>query len=100
MNSLQYSPASSSTTTTHLHNHLHNPPTPTPSPSTVSTPLKRTRAKRSCDFCRKRKSRCDADHSIPCSNCRAVNTMQWGILYGLEHGSYDKFFPLLVGIHL
>ncbi|KAI9480326.1 MAG: fungal-specific transcription factor domain-containing protein [Benjaminiella poitrasii] len=36
-------------------------------------PLKRTRAKRSCDFCRKRKSRCDADNSIPCSNCRA-----WG----------------------
>lgn len=36
-------------------------------------PLKRTRAKRSCDFCRKRKSRCDADHAVPCSNCRAVN---------------------------
>lgn len=36
-------------------------------------PLKRTRAKRSCDFCRKRKARCDADHSVPCSNCRAVN---------------------------
>ncbi|KAI7847709.1 fungal-specific transcription factor domain-containing protein [Circinella umbellata] len=35
--------------------------------------LKRTRAKRSCDFCRKRKSRCDADTSIPCSNCKA-----WG----------------------
>lgn len=34
--------------------------------------LKRTRAKRSCDFCRKRKSRCDADTSTPCSNCRAV----------------------------
>ena len=34
--------------------------------------LKRTRAKRSCDFCRKRKSRCDADTSIPCSNCKAV----------------------------
>ncbi|KAI8375236.1 hypothetical protein BD560DRAFT_83220 [Blakeslea trispora] len=37
-----------------------------------STPLKRTRAKRSCDFCRKRKSRCDADISTPCSNCKAV----------------------------
>ncbi|RCI05378.1 hypothetical protein CU098_004292 [Rhizopus stolonifer] len=37
-------------------------------------PLKRTRAKRSCDFCRKRKSRCDADHAVPCSNCRA-----WGL---------------------
>ncbi|KAI8094556.1 hypothetical protein BDF21DRAFT_409008 [Thamnidium elegans] len=35
-------------------------------------PLKRTRAKRSCDFCRKRKARCDADHTIPCSNCKAV----------------------------
>ncbi|CAO3641248.1 unnamed protein product [Mucor fragilis] len=38
-----------------------------------ATPLKRTRAKRSCDFCRKRKSRCDADASTPCSNCKA-----WG----------------------
>lgn len=37
-----------------------------------ATPLKRTRAKRSCDFCRKRKARCDADHTIPCSNCKAV----------------------------
>ncbi|ORY89565.1 fungal-specific transcription factor domain-domain-containing protein [Syncephalastrum racemosum] len=41
--------------------------------ATPPVPLKRTRAKRSCDFCRKRKSRCDADASIPCSNCRA-----WG----------------------
>ncbi|CEP11184.1 hypothetical protein [Parasitella parasitica] len=41
--------------------------------STLATPLKRTRAKRSCDFCRKRKSRCDADASTPCSNCKA-----WG----------------------
>ncbi|ORY94082.1 hypothetical protein BCR43DRAFT_354982 [Syncephalastrum racemosum] len=53
------------------------PPTPIPSRSSpdqhTTQPLKRTRAKRSCDFCRKRKSRCDADTSIPCSNCRA-----WG----------------------
>ncbi|KAG2237075.1 hypothetical protein INT48_001843 [Thamnidium elegans] len=41
--------------------------------STNTQPLKRTRAKRSCDFCRKRKSRCDADSSTPCSNCKA-----WG----------------------
>ncbi|KAI8384440.1 fungal-specific transcription factor domain-containing protein [Radiomyces spectabilis] len=53
---------------------IHTPPTPTPSSSALSSPpLKRTRAKRSCDFCRKRKSRCDADNSIPCSNCKA-----WG----------------------
>ncbi|KAI8990031.1 hypothetical protein BDB01DRAFT_779776 [Pilobolus umbonatus] len=36
--------------------------------SISEAPLKRTRAKRSCDFCRKRKSRCDADTSLPCSN--------------------------------
>lgn len=43
--------------------------------STASRPvpaLKRKRAKRSCDFCRKRKSKCDADTSIPCTNCLAV----------------------------
>ncbi|OZJ02651.1 hypothetical protein BZG36_04409 [Bifiguratus adelaidae] len=28
--------------------------------------LKRTRAKRSCDFCRKRKSKCDADWQVEC----------------------------------
>ncbi|KAI9486490.1 MAG: fungal-specific transcription factor domain-containing protein, partial [Benjaminiella poitrasii] len=39
----------------------------------IILPIKRTRAKRSCDFCRKRKARCDADQSTPCSNCRA-----WG----------------------
>ncbi len=38
----------------------------------IVVPLKRTRAKRSCDFCRKRKSRCDADSTLPCSNCKAV----------------------------
>jgi hypothetical protein len=38
-------------------------------------PLKRSRAKRSCDFCRKRKARCDADVSIPCSNCKAVRNL-------------------------
>lgn len=42
------------------------------SSATIDIPLKRTRAKRSCDFCRKRKARCDADHTIPCSNCKAV----------------------------
>ncbi|KAI8881510.1 hypothetical protein K501DRAFT_334674 [Backusella circina FSU 941] len=42
-------------------------------PIDTNVPLKRTRAKRSCDFCRKRKARCDADHSMPCSNCKA-----WG----------------------
>lgn len=43
------------------------------SSSAPSVPLKRTRAKRSCDFCRQRKSRCDADASTPCSNCKAVS---------------------------
>ncbi|KAI9493352.1 fungal-specific transcription factor domain-containing protein [Zychaea mexicana] len=71
MNSLHYSPTASASNP--LHTHLNNPPTPSPSPSSASIPLKRTRAKRSCDFCRKRKSRCDADSSVPCSNCRA-----WG----------------------
>lgn len=44
--------------------------------SVTHVPLKRTRAKRSCDFCRKRKSRCDADNTMPCSNCRAVNNQR------------------------
>ncbi|RUP52081.1 hypothetical protein BC936DRAFT_141782 [Jimgerdemannia flammicorona] len=39
-------------------------------PSTDPFPRhKRTRAKRSCDSCRKKKSRCDADDHRPCSNC-------------------------------
>ncbi|KAI8143834.1 hypothetical protein BJV82DRAFT_609584 [Fennellomyces sp. T-0311] len=70
MNSLHYSPTPSASNP--LHTHIINPPTPSPSPSAATIPLKRTRAKRSCDFCRKRKSRCDADTSIPCSNCKAV----------------------------
>ncbi|ORZ07105.1 fungal-specific transcription factor domain-domain-containing protein [Absidia repens] len=41
--------------------------------SSSPVPLKRTRAKRSCDFCRQRKSKCDADISSPCTNCKA-----WG----------------------
>ncbi|KAI8889161.1 hypothetical protein K501DRAFT_2382 [Backusella circina FSU 941] len=48
--------------------------TPQSSTDTPTQPLKRTRAKRSCDFCRKRKSRCDADNSIPCTNCKAVSS--------------------------
>ncbi|OZJ03243.1 hypothetical protein BZG36_03451 [Bifiguratus adelaidae] len=35
--------------------------------------LKRTRAKRSCDFCRGRKARCDADERLPCTNCTTWN---------------------------
>ncbi|KAG2223434.1 hypothetical protein INT45_001740, partial [Circinella minor] len=71
MNSLHYSPTASASNP--LHTHKNNLPTPSPSLSSAPIPLKRTRAKRSCDFCRKRKSRCDADASVPCSNCRA-----WG----------------------
>jgi hypothetical protein len=53
-------------------------------------PLKRTRAKRSCDFCRKRKSRCDADSSTPCSNCKAVReTLQ----------DISRFILLINNIH-
>lgn len=43
-------------------------------------PLKRTRAKRSCDFCRKRKARCDADNTIPCTNCKAVTYLSTQIM--------------------
>ncbi|KAI8329117.1 hypothetical protein BC941DRAFT_211370 [Chlamydoabsidia padenii] len=46
-------------------------------------PLKRTRAKRSCDFCRQRKSRCDADTCTPCTNCKA-----WG--YNCEFQTVRK----------
>lgn len=30
---------------------------------------KRTRAKRSCDHCRKRKTKCDSDVRQPCTKC-------------------------------
>lgn len=36
-------------------------------------PLKRTRAKRSCDLCRKRKTRCNADQQQPCETCKNAN---------------------------
>lgn len=51
--------------------------------SSPAVPLKRTRAKRSCDFCRKRKSRCDADSTLPCTNCKA-----WG--YSCEFQTVRK----------
>ncbi|CAO3649498.1 unnamed protein product [Mucor hiemalis] len=51
--------------------------------SSTVIPLKRTRAKRSCDFCRRRKSRCDADSSLPCTNCKA-----WG--YSCEFQTVRK----------
>lgn len=35
---------------------------------------KRTRAKRSCDMCRKKKSKCDAEVNQPCSNCKNWKT--------------------------
>ncbi|KAI9485171.1 MAG: fungal-specific transcription factor domain-containing protein [Benjaminiella poitrasii] len=34
---------------------------------------KRTRAKRSCDSCRKKKTRCDADVNQPCTKCKLAN---------------------------
>lgn len=49
-----------------------------------NTPLKRTRAKRSCDFCRKRKARCDADHTVPCSNCKAVKYNNHFLIFSLQ----------------
>lgn len=47
-----------------------------PFPSARTTPpaefprAKRARASKSCDHCRKRKTRCDVEISMPCSNCR------------------------------
>ncbi|ORZ16412.1 fungal-specific transcription factor domain-domain-containing protein [Absidia repens] len=41
---------------------------------TVPIPrTKRTRAKRSCDLCRKKKTRCDADVNKPCTSCAGAN---------------------------
>ncbi|KAI8643426.1 fungal-specific transcription factor domain-containing protein [Parasitella parasitica] len=34
---------------------------------------KRTRAKRSCDLCRKKKTRCDSDVNQPCTKCKLAN---------------------------
>ncbi|KAI9006295.1 fungal-specific transcription factor domain-containing protein [Phycomyces nitens] len=36
--------------------------------------VKRTRAKRSCDMCRKKKTRCDVDVNKPCTTCRTAKT--------------------------
>lgn len=36
--------------------------------------VKRSRAKRSCDLCRKKKTRCNADVKQPCSTCQSNNT--------------------------
>ncbi|KAG0164247.1 hypothetical protein DFQ30_010236 [Apophysomyces sp. BC1015] len=50
-------------------------PSHNPTPNTVNIPrTKRTRAKRSCDLCRKKKTRCDADVSKPCTTCKNANT--------------------------
>jgi hypothetical protein len=57
-------------------------------------PLKRTRAKRSCDFCRKRKSRCDADASTPCANCKAVRILSLSI--HTEICDFNMLFCLFV----
>lgn len=35
--------------------------------------IKRARAKRSCDYCRRKKARCDGDTSHPCTKCRLAN---------------------------
>ncbi|KAI8371342.1 fungal-specific transcription factor domain-containing protein [Radiomyces spectabilis] len=51
-------------------------PTPYPIPPyrTVDIPrTKRTRSSRSCDFCRKRKIRCDGNSTKPCSSCLNAN---------------------------
>jgi hypothetical protein len=44
-----------------------------PSPAEMIQRKKRTRAKRSCDMCRKKKTRCDADVSQPCTKCKLAN---------------------------
>ncbi|ORX48021.1 hypothetical protein DM01DRAFT_1338856 [Hesseltinella vesiculosa] len=40
-----------------------------PSKNVIIPRTKRTRAKRSCDHCRKKKIKCDADVNRPCSGC-------------------------------
>jgi hypothetical protein len=34
---------------------------------------KRVRAKRSCDYCRKKKTRCDSEVNQPCTKCKRAN---------------------------
>lgn len=58
--------------------------------SSPAVPLKRTRAKRSCDFCRKRKSRCDADSTLPCTNCKAVSNKGIAILFDFKLTLHDS----------
>ncbi|KAK5320768.1 hypothetical protein LTR93_006980 [Exophiala xenobiotica] len=51
-----------------LHDQAYPPPRPNPALPTVTTPRARTR--RSCDFCRSRKSACRLDQGPPCYACR------------------------------
>lgn len=62
-------------------NALHNMVPIAPALTTSVTPnmndlhkKKRTRAKRSCDLCRKKKTRCDAIGNQPCAKCRIAKT--------------------------
>ncbi|OAD71479.1 Zn(2)-C6 fungal-specific transcription factor [Phycomyces blakesleeanus NRRL 1555(-)] len=48
-------------------------PAPYPKPIDIHR-VKRTRAKRSCDMCRKKKTRCDVDVNKPCTTCRTAKT--------------------------
>ncbi|ORZ22512.1 fungal-specific transcription factor domain-domain-containing protein [Absidia repens] len=44
-------------------------------PATPILRTKRTRAKRSCDLCRKKKTRCDAEVDKSCTNCININAV-------------------------
>ncbi|KAI7879302.1 hypothetical protein K492DRAFT_208357 [Lichtheimia hyalospora FSU 10163] len=44
-------------------------PVPGVGPTIQQRSIRRTRAKQSCDSCRKRKTRCNADETFPCSTC-------------------------------
>ncbi|KAI8088656.1 fungal-specific transcription factor domain-containing protein [Halteromyces radiatus] len=41
----------------------------TPESHTTTKRVKRTRVSRACDFCRRKKIKCDIDQRIPCSSC-------------------------------
>lgn len=44
-------------------------PVPGLGPTVQQRSVRRTRAKQSCDSCRRRKTRCNADETFPCSTC-------------------------------
>jgi hypothetical protein len=61
---------------------------------------KRTRAKRSCDLCRKKKTRCDADVNQPCTKCKLANVECQFLVEQKKRGPSSGYVYNIVVIYL